>query len=318
MPTRILHDSFLTSPSLRACSVRAQDAFPRFLLCADDFGCFEAAPRVIMGRAWPYRDDVTEGDVRDWLVEYAAQGMILLWDVTGRWWAHFRNWDRYQRLRTEYHPQANPKGSKRKTPPPPPTGSAVDAFVAALGIFPPGKLQPEDRVDVAEIGSDSEQPNFPGNFPPGKSDFPGKFPRTQSQSQSQVQLPEVLPVVALPARETAPSPITALVRAFDVGFRRLSSGKKPTWGPKQGKMLKDLAAKHSQAEILERMAVFFGAIPGRPPKWPTGHDLGTFVAKFDLWVPNANGTGLRGKTTADRWDEWVAESAANEERGERR
>ena len=47
MPKRMLDDSFLTSTSVARCSPRAQDAFPRFILLADDFGCFEVIPRAL-------------------------------------------------------------------------------------------------------------------------------------------------------------------------------------------------------------------------------------------------------------------------------
>ncbi len=128
MPKRMLDDSFLTSPSMARCSPRAQDAFPRFILLADDFGCFEAFPRVLLAKAWPYRQDVSEDDIWGWLEEYVAAGMACLWaDATERRWCYLTGWNgpHGQRRRAEYDPDAprgtpGAHGSKRRTPPPPP------------------------------------------------------------------------------------------------------------------------------------------------------------------------------------------------------
>lgn len=135
---------------------------------ADDFGCFEAAPRVLLGKGWPYRDDVTEAHVRGWLVEYAMAGMLTLWEQDGRWWGHLTGWARHQRNRSEYDPKNNPKGSKRKTP-------APHATQGDLAGFSEGRQASGISREI------------PGDFPPGKVGFPGDFPPPQSQSQSQSQ-----------------------------------------------------------------------------------------------------------------------------------
>lgn len=121
MPKRMLDDSFLTSPSLAKCSPRAQDAFPRFILLADDFGCFEALPRVLAARGWPHRTDVTDTELAGWLEEYVAAGMACLWTVNERRYCYLTGWhgEHGQKHRDEYHPEKSPKGSKRRTPAPP-------------------------------------------------------------------------------------------------------------------------------------------------------------------------------------------------------
>jgi hypothetical protein len=122
MPKRMLDDSLLTSPSVAACSPYAQDAFPRLILIADDFGCFDANPRVIVGKAWPLRPDVSEASVAGWLDEYEAAGMLQRWDEGGRTWGFLTGWfgPHGQRDRGEYDAASNPRGSRRKTPKPPP------------------------------------------------------------------------------------------------------------------------------------------------------------------------------------------------------
>lgn len=182
MPTRLISDGLLTSPSLRICSTRAQDGFHRFIVLADDFGCFEADPLLLVRRGWPYRPDVTEGHVRSWLVEYAMAGMVTIWDHAGRWFAHLTGWWKIQRHRVEYS-EKSPKGSKRKTPRPPEkqgdlvrfSEGASPASAAPVFTFPGGKH------DQASMQFDSENV-LQFASPAG---LPGDFPDTQSQSQVQ-------------------------------------------------------------------------------------------------------------------------------------
>jgi hypothetical protein len=155
MPKRLLDDSFLTSPSLARCSARAQDAFPRFILLADDFGCFEASPRVLVGKGWPYRDDVSERELWGWLEEYVEAGMAVLWTEKERRWCYLTGWDgpHGQRKRAEYDPAApvgtpGRHGSKRRTPVPPP--DLVAAVVAGARRDHDGKPPGIDREDAPE------------------------------------------------------------------------------------------------------------------------------------------------------------------------
>jgi hypothetical protein len=160
MPKRLLDDSFLSSPSLAKCSPRAQDAFPRFILLADDFGCFEAFPRVLVAKGWPYRSDVSEADVWTWLEEYVGVGMACLWTEKERRWCYLTGWTgpHGQKVRAEYDPNA-PKGtpgrhgSKRRTPVPP--ADLVAAVVSGERRVHDGKPPGCDRVDADEFLSDS-------------------------------------------------------------------------------------------------------------------------------------------------------------------
>ena len=155
MPKRLIDDSLLTSPSLAKCSPRAQDAFPRFILLADDFGCFEAFPRVLVAKGWPYRSDVSEGDVWSWLEEYVAAGMACVWTEGERRWCYLTGWHGVhgQKKRVEYDPAsvAGSKGSKRRTPAPPEAlvAAVVAGTVRAIDGKPPGT----DRETPGEIPS---------------------------------------------------------------------------------------------------------------------------------------------------------------------
>jgi len=193
MGKRLLDDSLLTSPSLAACSPRAQDAFPRMLLLADDFGCFDSNPRVLAGRGWPLRPDVTDVEIAAWLEEYRAAGMLQLWADGGRTYGHLLGWygPHGQRRREEYSAD-NPKGSRRRTPAPPPHDANHAESLPAQ--FPPGKRE----------------------FPPGKYSFPPLHDQSHDQSQSQEHL----------AGAVAPADVGH-------GERAQPAGQPPPSGPSQ-------------------------------------------------------------------------------------
>lgn len=200
MPSRVLHESFLDSPSVEALSPSAQDAFPRFLLIADDFGCFEVNLARLRALGWSRRPDVTEEHVGAWLAELAerravdpATGaalppMLMVWTHAGRRYAHLTGWNgpHGQKRRAEYDPRApvgtpGRHGSKRKTPPPP--GDLLAAVLAGTVRAVDGRPPGTDRETGGN--TDSEIPNLsvparelavsrpvPAEFPPGARQFP--------------------------------------------------------------------------------------------------------------------------------------------------
>lgn len=177
MPKRLIDDSLLSSPSLAKCSPRAQDAFPRFILLADDFGCFEVEPRALVGRGWPKRTDVSEDDVRAFLDEYVAAGMACLYTAQERRCCYLTGWNgpHGQKKRAEYDPNApagtpGRHGSKRRLPAPPP--DLVAAVVAGARRDADGKPPGTDREDTPETPSDSG----PAREMAGSRSIPGPVP----------------------------------------------------------------------------------------------------------------------------------------------
>ena len=123
MPTRLIHESLCTSESVARCSPRAQDAFPRMILYADNFGIFQINPAVMKGRLWPLRSDVAPNDIEEWLKEYERQRMLRLWEQDGKRYGYFVGWPTFQRIRPEYkHTHPLPPDDH----PPPPAADGGD------------------------------------------------------------------------------------------------------------------------------------------------------------------------------------------------
>lgn len=196
MPKRMIDDSLLDSRSLEVLSPAAQDAFPRFILIADDFGCFEINPVKLRALGWSRRPDVTEEMVEGWITEYAerqatdpASGqklapVAMTWTHVGRRYAFLTGWfgGHGQKRRAEYDPNApvgtpGRHGSKRRTPPPPADllAEVLAGSVRAVDGKPPGTDREPPGNDEMKILSDSiPAREMTGNQPGNGRDGAGK------------------------------------------------------------------------------------------------------------------------------------------------
>ncbi len=170
MPKRLIDDSLLDSPSLEVVSPRAQDAFPRFILLCDDFGCFEVNVAKLKGMGWSKRPDVSEENLAGWIDEYATRRapgeppLAMLWTERARRWCFLTGWfgPHGQRRRTEYDPAtvAGQKGSKRRTPAPP-----ADLLAAVMS----GEVRLQDGLPPGSPREDDVSRGGPAEFPPGNA-----------------------------------------------------------------------------------------------------------------------------------------------------
>jgi hypothetical protein len=322
MPKRLIDDSLLDSRSLEVLSPRAQDAFPRFILLADDFGCFEVNPVILRARGWSRRPDVTEEDVAGWLREYAERQasdpdtgdrlapVLMVWTHVGRRYAHLTGWSgaHGQKKRAEYDPTApagtpGRHGSKRRTPAPPADllAEVLAGNVRAVDGKPPGT----DREDAGnletEIPSDSPPAreltgNVPGNDreAAGKSMFPAPV----------VPVPVADPVALLAVAASAAGPAEALEgkakkptdpratekRASWERLFRQERGEPYRWeGPKDWYAAKKLAPVN--ADVFEAKA-----LAGLRAQ---GYGRCSTLAQLGMkWNDLAGGAGLKPRVTA--------------------
>lgn len=309
MPKRILDSSMLSSPSLAKCSPRAQDAWPRFLLLMDDFGCEDANPRRLLGAGWPLRDDVTERDVWSWLEEYVAAGMACLWTEKERRWVVLTGWfgAHGQRRRVEYDGStvAGQRGSKRKTPPPP--GELVAAILAGVRRDHDGRPPGVDR----ETQLPARESEFPAADPPREAtseNVNDSVPAREIQVPARENtFPAAAPAPAVAVAVAVAHPIhrrarAALVSPYQVGqdpcpattavltglFDRGLDAAPPS--ERQAQRVEEAIKASTVAVAVERLAAVYAdpnaekpltyhvdAIRGRDakPKRPTHGDLGT-------------------------------------------
>ena len=127
MPNRMIRDSARTSPTLAALSAEGERMFWRLTLVADDHGCFDADPRVLLALCFPlFVDKFTVASVRRWRDELVTQGTIILYTAAGRHYGYFPCWEKYQRV----------YGLKRKFPEPPAICENVPQSPGKSGSYP--------------------------------------------------------------------------------------------------------------------------------------------------------------------------------------
>lgn len=96
---RMIRAEMAKSPSLNRCSRDAYTMWPWLIMAADSQGRFDAAPRALRNEIYPFRDDVTDAEMRHWLDEYEAVGQIVRWRVGEREYGELVNFHLYHSLR---------------------------------------------------------------------------------------------------------------------------------------------------------------------------------------------------------------------------
>ena len=115
MPSRMIRDSWLDSPTLDKVGAGAERLFVRLLMVADDFGRFCADPHTVQARCFPRRvGSMMTDEVNGWLQELVGAGAVELYRVGDRAYGFFPSWDRHQRRRNKHS----------KYPAPPSVGKA--------------------------------------------------------------------------------------------------------------------------------------------------------------------------------------------------
>ena len=119
MSNRVIKDKIWSSPSLAKMTKDAQLHWPRWLLMADDWGCFNSDADIIKGVVYP-KMKVTVKDIEKLKHEYYINGKLFLWMDGDREWGFFTSWDGHQFCnKTHLDDDGKQNRHKRKTPEPP-------------------------------------------------------------------------------------------------------------------------------------------------------------------------------------------------------
>ena len=120
MPNRVIKDSIWSSPTLAKLPLDAQLHWPRWLLMADDWGCFNADPDVIRGLVYPKVPSMTIKKIFDLCQTYVKAGLLFLWEESERLWGYFTSWNGHQFCNvTHLDEDGKQLRHKRKTSEPP-------------------------------------------------------------------------------------------------------------------------------------------------------------------------------------------------------
>lgn len=101
MPNRIIKDSIHTSERLNALSDFQFRLWVSLITYVDDFGRGDARPAVIRGTCFPLRDRITNRDIEAALTTLAGAGCVSLYNVDGKPYLYFPNWESHQSIRNK-------------------------------------------------------------------------------------------------------------------------------------------------------------------------------------------------------------------------
>jgi len=102
MPNRIIRDSARTSQTLDLLSAEGERLFWRLTTVADDFGRFEADPRILLAHCFPLKaGEWRPTTVEQWRDGLVMVGAIKLYSANGRLYGYFTTWGKYQQMRAK-------------------------------------------------------------------------------------------------------------------------------------------------------------------------------------------------------------------------
>jgi len=129
MPNRIIKESIHVSEKIASLTDFQFRLWVSLITYVDDYGRGDARPAIIKGAAFPLREAVTAGDIERGLLDLEKADCIGLYEVEGRPYLCFPNWEAHQRIQT--------KRSKF----PPPTSTVDDG-----GIPPESESESKSEV----------------------------------------------------------------------------------------------------------------------------------------------------------------------------
>lgn len=133
------------SESLSRVSIEAGHTFFLLMTRADDQGCFDGRPAILMAELFPLRQDVAVSALVRWIDELEGEGLLHRYEVEGKRYVHFPTWSRYQRLR-----ESRPKW-------PDPNGKCEACGKLRQPAATRGQSRPQARSEKREARSVEEQ-----------------------------------------------------------------------------------------------------------------------------------------------------------------
>ena len=115
MPNRIIKDSIHESEKVNAMTDFQFRLWISLITYVDDYGRGDARPSIIKGNCFPLRERLTNKDIEAGLAGLAGIGCIVLYEIDGRPYLYFPNWEKHQTIRNK----------RSKFPEPPQTSESI-------------------------------------------------------------------------------------------------------------------------------------------------------------------------------------------------
>lgn len=100
MPNRIIKDSICRSEDYKSLSLFQRDFFIRLIVTVDDYGRYDARPKILKGQMYPL-ENVTEALIDEALQAMSTVGLVDLYNVDGRPILQLMSWSKHQNIRAK-------------------------------------------------------------------------------------------------------------------------------------------------------------------------------------------------------------------------
>ena len=98
MPNRIIKESICTSDSIDQLTPFEETVFIRLMVNCDDFGRFDARPKILSAKLFPLKDIGVE-EMRNALSALVNADLVTVYEVDGKPFLHLNSWEKHQQTR---------------------------------------------------------------------------------------------------------------------------------------------------------------------------------------------------------------------------
>ena len=98
MPNRIIKESICTSDSIDQLTPFEETVFIRLMVNCDDFGRFDARPKILSAKLFPLKD-IGVDEMRDALSALVNADLVTVYEVDGKPFLHLNSWEKHQQTR---------------------------------------------------------------------------------------------------------------------------------------------------------------------------------------------------------------------------
>ena len=251
MRARMIKPAFFSDPELANVPIGAQMLFVGLWCLADREGRLLDAPRMIAGAIFPFRQDVSDEDVENWLQHLAERRFIIRYQARGVRCIQIRTFAKHQKI----HPRELPSS----LPAPPDDDGPNGSPDCSLGApSKPTSLGKPSKV--SSLGKPSERsslgkPSLGAPSKPTSLGAPEHEYEHEHENSGDIQLPNT----PLTPHDGAPPPLTPVEKPVEI-----SPGR--TQQPGNGVLPPLTDPKQAIAILAERRAM--EPRQRRPPPQP--------------------------------------------------
>lgn len=265
MPNRIIREKARSSGSLDRLSDGAERTFWRLTTTADDYGRFEADPRIVLAACYPLRVDdpdrrrrISLETIRRQLREL-GEDLVAYYQVGGRLYGVFRTWRLYQTTRAK----------ESKHPDPPPDADSVDR----RDLLTDANRCKQTPAHVSEIGNGIEN----------------RESRSRSESETPtLALDDRVEVLQDPGRR----PEDPIVLSYPVVGHRDFGGPSAVWNLTES-VLRELRALYPGTDVYQEAKRALAWILANPTRRKTSSGYRRFLTG---WIDRTVNSGPRSPT----------------------